>query len=165
MKKYLKYIDNNRGASLVIIMAIFVLVLVLGTLMLMAANASNNSLSMELDADAANVYVSSVFETISAEMKQSNSALNKLNVFGNNQTISFEGFRYGTVYLYTTTDGRAIYDIPYTASDGNLYIYEVYALYDTDRILKCIAEIRSVTETEHNVSSHSTISQTVFENL
>lgn len=155
MKKYLKYVDNNRGASLVVIMAIFVLLLVLCTHMLMAANASNNSLMKELDADAANVYVSSVFECVSAE-------ITKYSIFGSEQTISLEGFEKGTVNAYVKTDRTIVYDIPYTDSTGKEYIYEVYAKYTMAGALDYIAEIRSMESGLHKVANHASVSTRVF---
>lgn len=162
MKKYLKYVDNNRGASLVVIMAIFVLILVLGTHMLMAANASNNSLMMELDADAANVYVSSVYECINAEITSASGSLKKLSIFDKEQTISLEGFEKGSVTLDVKTDRTVVYDIPYTDSTGKEYMYEVYAKYRMSGDLDYLAEIRSVEKGSHKESDHAKVSARVF---
>lgn len=163
MKKYLKYVDNNRGASLVVIMAIFVLILVLCTHMLMAANASNNSLMKELDADAANVYVSSVFECINDAIVMDGGALHGYNIFGNESSIVLKGFQYGDVNLYIRTDGIAIYDIPYTDSANEKYMYEVYAKYDMNETLVYVAEIRGVKDGDHQSKNHDKIVLNVFE--
>lgn len=57
-------LKNNRGASLVIIVAIFALIMVLCLNVMMAANATTNSLSGEYEADRINLYVSSVYHTL-----------------------------------------------------------------------------------------------------
>lgn len=56
--------NNNKGASLVIIIAVMALFMVLAVNILMAANVTSNNMGNEYDYDNINLYISSVYRVI-----------------------------------------------------------------------------------------------------
>lgn len=93
-----KLIRDNRGASLIIVIAIFALVMVLCLNILMAANVTSNNLANEYESDKIDLYISSVYRTINSQICEGNFG----NVFDGIQSdgiesnsITFTGYKYG----------------------------------------------------------------------
>lgn len=122
-----KYIGNNRGASLVIIVAIFALFLVLSMNVIMAAQATTNGLDEEYEAERINMYVSSVHNCISEQIR--NRQITGIFESGANHTVTLTGFQGGSVTLETSKlqgkmDATVVYTIPFEGKE-----YKVQTVY------------------------------------
>ncbi|MCQ2521116.1 MAG: hypothetical protein MJ105_01940 [Lachnospiraceae bacterium] len=131
LRQRLKQVNNNRGASLLIIIAVFALLIVLCTNMLMAARASTTGLVEETITDQATVYVSSVFQQINNELLDTSSRLYQARIFENRSEVKFTGFEGGPV----TVKGYADYTADYVvAFEGKTYT--VNAVYKSGSSLR-----------------------------
>lgn len=121
--KYCRLSQNNKGASLVIIIAVMALFMVLAMNILMAANVTSNDMSNEYDHDRVNLYVSSVFKTIDSKVcsgeipgvfKSAGDTVESAN------ELTFDGFRFDDTNV--TVKAKAI---KYGSAYGEIW-YEVY---------------------------------------
>lgn len=130
MKKANNCLKNNRGASLVIIIAVMALFMVLAMNVLMAANVTSNDMSNEYDSDKINLYVSSVYRAIDEKIctgeienvfdgaGDNMDEANKLEISGftyGKKSCDVEcrivkyGSAYGEIFYVISFDGREYY--------------------------------------------------------
>lgn len=128
LKRILK--NNNKGASLVIIIAVMALFMVLAMNILMAANVTSNNMSNEYDSDKINLYISSVFRIIDEKIcsneipgafEGAGKTIEEANVITlngftyNNKKCDVEasavkfGSNYGEIYYIISLDGTDYY--------------------------------------------------------
>lgn len=127
MKRVKEVLQNNRGASLVIIVAIFALCLVLAMNVLMAAHATTTGLDDEYDTERINMYVASVYNCVNQKILDGT----LLGIFqvGTDKTVTFTGFDGGTVTVVGhreagVSEATATYTIPFEGND-----YKVQTVY------------------------------------
>lgn len=137
MNRVKDVLQNNRGASLVIIVAIFALCMVLAMNVLMAAHATTTGLNDEYDTERINMYVSSVYNCIN--QKVIDGSLNELFEAGADKTATFTGFDGGNVTVtghreVGTKEATATFTIPFEGS--NYKIQTVYTLTSTFPLVK-----------------------------
>lgn len=122
--------NNNRGASLVIIIAVMALFMVLAMNILMAANVTSNNMANEYDSDKINLYVSSVYRIIDEKVcsneipgvfEGAGKTIEEANVITfngfsyNNKKCDVEakavkfGSKYGEIYYVISFEGTDYY--------------------------------------------------------
>lgn len=135
---------DNRGASLIIIVAILALFLVLACNVLMAAQATTTGLDEEYEVQRVNMYVSSVHNCISEKIQSGEIR----GIFSDGQThnVTLDGFEGGQVTLEATKlsgkmDAEVIFTIPFEGK--NYKISTVYLVNNGTITLKSCSGILS----------------------
>lgn len=129
-----KTMQINKGASLVIVIAIMALFMTLSTSILIAAHSISESLSNDYDADATNLYVNSVYKIMRDTVFEQGITAGS--------TLEFTGFTYegkevkacAVMSDYVDKDG-----IEYTTA--GTVDYEVTMPEGTTYVIRCLYEL------------------------
>ncbi len=82
--------DNNRGASLLIVLGMFVVLTVIAMNMLMLASAGDNAAATEYETEQRELYISSIYGILNEKMQEG--LWKEAFVPGETTTITVDGF-------------------------------------------------------------------------
>lgn len=128
--------EVNKGASLVIVIAMMALFMTLSASILIAAHSINESLSNDYEADATNLYVNSVYKIMKDTVFEEG--------FTDGSTLKFTGF----MYMGQPVAARAVMKF-YEDNEGNIYTtagnvdYEVTMPDGRTYVVTCLYEMPS----------------------
>ncbi|MBR1931375.1 MAG: hypothetical protein IJ833_07905 [Lachnospiraceae bacterium] len=134
---------DNRGASLLIVLGLFVLLTVVAANMLMLVNAGNTETAEEYETEQTNLIVSSIYETLNAQMESDSNPWKDAFVQDTTTYIDVTGFespeREAITVSMEVTLKRNQAEVQYEIGtpDGETYrIYTKYNCYGTGDELK-----------------------------
>ena len=126
MNELMDLSKNNKGASLIIIVAVFALIMVLSMNVVMAANVTTTGLEDEFESEQLQMYVSSVYDCINQKILAGE--ITGLFESGKTHRVDFTGFD-EDVYIEATKpmdikDSVVVYHIAYKGQ-----LYQIQTIY------------------------------------